>query len=147
MTHKPNCDIYSNLGIPSAQKDESYCTCASLPSQEPVERVTKKVVKMKAGYSWKMYSDGSRTLVKGNATWSDVTRAVSHLTQELETAQKALSHQKALSRAEVLEERRGWIKEATERMEILVVRDVADSFENGKNAGLSEAIKILEDLK
>lgn len=25
--HKKDCDMYSNVGIPSAQKDESYCTC------------------------------------------------------------------------------------------------------------------------
>lgn len=33
--HKKDCDMLSNVGIPSAQKDESYCTCGK--SNPPTE--------------------------------------------------------------------------------------------------------------
>ena len=71
-------------------KDDCICEKHQLDtsvSDREVTPILREVRKMGAGYSWKMYSDGDRTLVRGNDTWSDVTRAVSHLTQELEIEQ------------------------------------------------------------
>ena len=84
MTHKPNCDIYSNVGIPSAQKDESYCTCASLPNQEPVER-------------WEDMFDE-----KFEGAICDGTGSFNRdIHEEIKVF---ISHQKALSIAEVIKE-------------------------------------------
>ena len=37
--HKKDCDMYSNVGIPKAQKDESYCTCG-VTTNPPTETVS-----------------------------------------------------------------------------------------------------------
>lgn len=35
--HGKDCDMLSNVGIPSAQKDESYCTCVKTLTHSPTE--------------------------------------------------------------------------------------------------------------
>lgn len=112
MTHKPSCDIYSNLGIPSVQKDKSYCTCVdgylrdmphkkinecphnhsnSLPNQEPVER----------------WQDEFRE----NVDYDEAELGCNWGMDELEAF---ISHQKALSRAEGAKEERERIAKVDE---------------------------------
>lgn len=45
---------------------------------------------MSSGYQWIMYKNGDRTLKKDESTWSDVTRAVGHLTNRIAELEKEL---------------------------------------------------------
>ena len=95
--------------------------------------------KLNAGYTVKIWRDGSGdiVLIKGKETWSDVIRAMHHLTRETEDAtQKA--------REEVIEE----MGKALDDF-LLTETDPKPegNWEKGYQAGIWRAKKILQNFK